>query len=473
MDWMDGTVLALRDALAARQVSSAVLVAQCIDRTRQAGTLNAYAAFDEDALRLQAQAADARLAAGERLPLLGVPIALKDNIEAVGFACGNGTRVLHGHPARRDAALVQRLRAAGALISGKAGMHELAFGVTSNNAVTGAIRNPWNPAYSPGGSSGGSAAVVAAGLVPAAIGTDTGGSIRIPAAFCGIAGFRPGLGRVSNAGVAPIAAKRDVAGPLAHSVADLALLDGVLTADSAPLPEIALRGLRLGVPEVFWQDLTPEVEAVAQAALAQLRDAGAVLVPMAFHGLEKLDAHANFAEVLFEFQRDMPRYLQERDPSFRFDELLAQVGSPDVRALLGSLQAGKTAAHDALQLAQAGREQLLACYRAAFAQAGIAAMVFPTVPCTAPGVGEDEAVLIQGRSLPLFPTITRNTDPGSHAGLPGLSMPVGESQGLPVGMEIDGLPGMDKQILAIGMALESVWPRRPLPAALRENWQTA
>lgn len=473
MDWMDGTVLAIRDALAAGQVSSSCLAEQWIARTQQSERLNAYVAFDADGLRRQAQAADARLAAGERLPLLGVPIALKDNIDALGFACGNGTRALHGHPAKRDAVLVQRLRAAGALIPGKAGMHELAFGVTSNNAVTGAIRNPWHPEHSPGGSSGGSGAVVAAGLAPAAIGTDTGGSVRIPAAFCGIAGFRPSLGRGSSAGVAPIAAKRDVAGPLAHSVADLALLDSVLTEDWTPLPEMALRGLRLGVPDVFWQGLTPGVEAVAQAALAQLREAGVVLVPMRFEGLDRLDAQANFAEVLFEFQRDMPRYLQERGVSVDFAEMLAQVGSPDVRELLHGLRAGDVITQDVLRLAERGREQLQASYRAAFAAADVAAVVFPTVPCTAPRIGEDDEVRIQGRSLPLFPAITRNTDPGSHAGLPGLSMPVGVSQGLPVGMEIDGLPGTDKQVLAIGMALERVWPRQPLPAALRASWQAA
>lgn len=471
MEWMDGTVLAIRDALAAGQVSSAALAEQWIARTELAGMLNAYVTFDADGLRRQARAADARLAAGVRLPLLGVPVALKDNIEAVGFSCGNGTRALHDQPARRDAVLVQRLRAAGALISGKTGMHELAFGVTSNNAVTGAIRNPWHPARSPGGSSGGSGVVVAAGLVPAAIGTDTGGSIRIPAAFCGIAGFRPSLGRVAKEGVAPIAAKRDVAGPLAHSVADLVLLDSVLAADDATLPEVTLRGLRLGVPDVFWQGLAPGVERVAQAALAQLREAGVDLVPIAFGGLEALDGPANFEEVLFEFQRDMPRYLQERGLALSFGDLLTQVGSPDVRHLLRGLKVDGVTGLDVLQRAKTGREQLLASYRAAFSAAQIEAMLFPTVPCTAPQIGSDDDIWIQGHSLPLFLTITRHTDPGSHAGLPGLSMPVGESSGLPVGMEIDGLPGTDKRILAIGAALEAVWPRRPLPPECRTRWQ--
>ncbi|KAI1693407.1 amidase domain-containing protein [Ditylenchus destructor] len=158
-----------------------------------------------------------------------------------------GTASLNGKQPRADAELVARLRAAGAVIAGKVGMHELAFGITTNNAVTGAVRNPWDRTRIPGGSSGGSGAVVGARIVPASIGTDTGGSVRVPAALCGVSGFRPTVGRVPALGIAPISLTRDTAGPLAYTIADCALLDEVMTGAKDGRMKLTLQGLRLGV----------------------------------------------------------------------------------------------------------------------------------------------------------------------------------------------------------------------------------
>ena len=309
----DLPITALRELLDSRTLSCVDLADQCIARTGAAGALNAYASFDAAALRAQALQADARLAAGERLPLLGIPIAVKDNVDALGFPCDVGTAALRGRPVQADADLVVRLRAAGALIAGKTGMHELAFGITSNNAVTGAVHNPWDLQRIAGGSSGGSGAVVAARLVPAAIGTDTGGSVRVPSALCGVVGLRPTVGRVPGAGIAPISTTRDTGGPMARSVRDCALLDAVLTGDAAPLATIGLQGVRLGVPrQPFWADLDSGVRAVCEAALDALRQGGADLVELDLPGVVEVASAAGFPIALFEFVRDMRQYLASR-----------------------------------------------------------------------------------------------------------------------------------------------------------------
>ncbi|WP_326541110.1 indoleacetamide hydrolase [Pseudorhodoferax sp.] len=462
MAWITRSAVDVRDALASRQLSCAELVSALIVRTDAARALNCYVAFDAEGLLAQARAADARLAAGERLPLLGVPVALKDNIDAAGLPCGNGTGALHGRAVHADAELVRRLRAAGALITGKLGMHELAFGITSNNAVTGAVHNPWDAARMPGGSSGGSGAAVAARLVPVAIGTDTGGSVRVPAALCGVAGLRPTVGRVSADGIAPISATRDTAGPLARCVADLALFDGVLSGDDTPLPDVALRGLRLGLPQPgFWDDLEPGVRGACEAALATLRDAGVTLVPVPLPGLAECNGEVSFVVALFEFVRDLTAYLHDKQRGVGFADVIHGIQSPDVKALASPLLAGGAVPEAAYRQALQARARLQALYREAFASHGVEALVFPTTPRTAARIGEDETVALNGRQGPTFATFIRNTDPGSNAAIPGLSLPVGLAEGLPVGLALDGPAGSDRRLLAIGRAIEAALPAMP------------
>lgn len=460
---IDRTATEVRDALAGGAVTSSVLVEAWIARTEAAKALNAYVAFDVEGLRAQAKAADVRLAAGERLPLLGVPIALKDNIDAVGFPCGDGTGALHGRHPGRDADLVRRLRDAGALIPGKLGMHELAFGITTNNAVTGAVHNPWDTSRIAGGSSGGSGAAVAARLVPAAIGTDTGGSVRVPAALCGVAGLRPTVGRVSGDGIAPISTTRDTAGPMARSVADLLLLDGVLSGDaSAPTP-IVLRGLRLGLPqEYFWDDVDPGVRRVADAALDALRAAGVEIVPASVAGFVQASGEAGFPIALFEFVRDMTRYLRDKQRGITFEQLIAGIGSLDVKGLATPLLGEGAIPQAVYEQALVARRRLQSLYAGCFESNRVDALVFPTTPRTAARIGEDETVMLNGRACPTFLTFIRNTDPGSNAGIPGLTLPIGLADGLPVGLALDGPAGTDRRLLAIAAAIEAVLPKMPL-----------
>jgi Asp-tRNA(Asn)/Glu-tRNA(Gln) amidotransferase A subunit family amidase len=459
----DLPITALRELIDSRLLSSAELAEECIARTATAASLNVYASFDAEALRVQARQADARLAAGERLPLLGIPIALKDNIDAVGWPCSAGTGALQGRAPKADAELVGRLRAAGALIAGKLGMHELAFGITSHNTVTGAVHNPWDQERIPGGSSGGSAAVIAARLVPGAIGTDTGGSVRVPAALCGVVGLRPTVGRVPGGGIAPISATRDTGGPLARSVRDCALIDAVLCGESAPLPAVSLRGLRLGVPRSpFWDDLENGVQERADAALAALRGAGVDLVEMDLPGVAEASAEASFPIALYEFVRDMRQYLGSRQRGITLEQLIAGVGSPDVAGAVGTLLSGGAIPEAVYQQALQSRQRLQALYRDAFEQHRLSALLFPTTPRTAARIGEDETVMLNGRALPTFLTFIRNTDPGSNAALPGITLPIGLAGGLPVGLALDGPAGSDRRLLAIAAAVEAALPAAPL-----------
>jgi mandelamide amidase len=209
---------------------------------------------------------------------------------------------------------VQQLLDAGAIVLGKTNLQELAFGPTNNNAAFGPARNPYDPTRIPGGSSGGSAAAVAARLAPAALGTDTGGSIRVPAALCGITSMRPTTLRWSQAGIIPLSHTRDTAGPMARHVADCVLLDGVITGGPTEVAPAPLKGLRLGLPRgYFWKDLDAELAAILEAALARLREAGAVLVEGDVANVAALDAAAGFPIMLYETVIELERYLAEHE----------------------------------------------------------------------------------------------------------------------------------------------------------------
>uniref|UniRef100_UPI000D3B697D indoleacetamide hydrolase n=1 Tax=unclassified Variovorax TaxID=663243 RepID=UPI000D3B697D len=460
-------VAQLRRELRGGALRSIDLADALIERTEAHAALNGYVAFDAEALRAQARAADARIAAGEDLPLLGVPVALKDNIDAVGLPSSNGTRALLGRHPAQDAELVRRLRDAGALVAGKANMHELAMGITTNNSVTGAARNPWDASRMPGGSSGGSGVVVAAGLVPAAIGTDTGGSVRVPAALCGVVGLRPTTGRVPGRGIAPISLTRDTAGPIARSVEDCALLDAVLSGSAQPLERVSLQGVRLGLPGPgFWEGLEPGVRSVAQEAVERLRSAGAQLVEVPMPTLAGFNEAAGFPIALYEFVRDMGDYLHYAQRGVSLRQLVDAIGSPDVAAIVQPLLGDGAVPEAAYAQALQARRALQAVYAEAFAAQGVRALLFPTTPLVAAPVGRDLSVTLNGEEVPTFAAFIRHTDPGSNAGIPGVTLPAGLADGLPVGLALDGPAGSDRGLLALAAAVEAVLP--PLP---RAPWQ--
>ena len=224
-----------------------------LERCRRYHDLNAFIWVNEEHLMQSARAADAERKRA-RLPLLGLPLAIKDNIDTSQAPTTGGTPALRGHIPSADAPVAASLFSAGALLLGKTNMHELALGFTSNNGAFGAVHNPYNRAMIPGGSSGGTAAAIAARLCPTGLGTDTGGSVRVPAALCGIKGLRTTIGRYSTQGVVPLSHSRDTVGPIARSIDDLALVDSVITGDWSPVRSASPEGLRLGVPRQYFYD---------------------------------------------------------------------------------------------------------------------------------------------------------------------------------------------------------------------------
>ncbi len=324
---LTGAARALRDGdLTAESYAAALL-----DRCAAHFSLNAFIAQDRDAVLSAARDADAKRKSGATLGALhGVPLAIKDNLDCAGYATTGGTPALRSNLPKRNAPVVQKLLDSGAIVLGKANMHEMAFGITNNNAAFGAARNPYDPSRIPGGSSGGTGVAVAARLAPAGIGTDTGGSVRIPAALCGIAGFRPTVGRWPQAGILPISHTRDTAGPMAHTVTDLALLDAVVTGSVPPVPSRA-KALRLGVPRrVFCDPLDAEVGRMFDAFLDRLRDAGATVIEVALPATDLFRGDVAIAR--YEAPRDIAAYLRDHGLDVGFDALVARIASPDVRA---------------------------------------------------------------------------------------------------------------------------------------------
>src|SRR5215475_1061335 len=445
---------AIRDGELTAEDLAEALLARCA-----ASKLNAFISLEPGRVRAAAVRADEQRRRGERMgPLHGVPLALKDNFDTADFPTTAGTPGLAANRPAHNATVVQRLLDAGALILGKANMQELAFGPTSNNAAFGPVHNPYDRRLIPGGSSGGTGAAVAARLSPAGLGTDTGGSVRIPAALCGCVGFRPTTKRYSQAGIVPISSTRDTAGPMTRSVADVVLLDGVITGGPTRLPPTRLEGLRLGVPrEYFYADLDPQLAEVVEAELVRLRGLGVVLVEADVPRLKELDEAASFPVALHETITTLREYLRDAGTGLTIEALFDRIGSPDVKGFVTSLL-GDGAVPDAVykEAIAVHRPALQAALEGYFQRHDVAAIVFPTTPMPARPIGDDDTVEVAGRRVPTFFTYIRNTDPASNAALPGLSLPVGLTRdGLPVGIELDAPSGRDHALLAIGLAYEA------------------
>lgn len=424
--------------------------------------INAFITFKPQQLLRDAQRIDEQLDKGEKLgPLAGLPIIVKDCIDTADYATSSGTPSLKNYQPGRNAPALQRLLDNGAIVAGKANMHELAYGTTSNNYYTGPVHNPYNLEMISGGSSGGPAAAISAGISPAGLGTDTGGSIRIPASHCGIAGLRPTLMRWPIAGMMPAARSRDVIGPMGRRMADVCLLDAVVTGE--PLAKAAnLHAVRLGVPrKPCWQDLDPEVEAIAEQALEKLRKAGAELVDIDLREIIDLDQRHGFTIVFFESLIDMSGYLIAGNTGVSYQQMLDQVVSPPVKSVIPTKVMGTPAEYRA---AMEGRARMQMLYAELWKKHNIEALIFPTVVAPPRPIGHDDTIELNGRQVPTFPTHIRNTSPASVAGIPGLSLPAGLSKsGLPIGLELDGPAWNDNQLLSIGLAVEKLLPRIPTP----------
>lgn len=448
------TIHEAAEALRARRASAVELTTAAIARVdRLNPTLNAFITVTADYALEKARQADAELSAGrDRGPLHGIPVALKDLFAMRGVRSTNGSKAFADSVPDFNAAVVDKLEEAGAVILGKLNLHELAYGITSANPHFGAVRNPWDKNRSPGGSSGGSGAAVAAGIIYAAMGTDTGGSIRIPASFCGTVGLKPTYGRVSKFGVHPLAYTLDHMGPLTRSVRDAAMVLNAIagydprdestsrrpTVDYVPDEGCSIRGTRIGFPEKFFFDrLDPDVESSVRGAIARAESLGAEVKPIAVPDVAALNAVGRVI-LLSEASAVMEPYLENRE---RF--------GADVLALLD--QGRLVSATDYIN-AQRVRRRMRAEFEKLWLE--VDCLLCPTTPNVAPKIGES-TLRLGGQDEDVRLATTRLVRGINVLGYPALSMPCGLSgSGLPVGLQIVGPAFEEAAILQIGAALE-------------------
>lgn len=386
--------------------------------------------------------------------LAGIPFAVKDNIDVTGFATTAGSPAFAEAFPTVDAGVVSALRDAGAVVVGKTNMHELAFGITSNNAANGPVRNPVDPSRSPGGSSGGSAVTVALGTVPFSLGTDTGASITVPASFCGIVGFRPTTGRYPSDGVIGLSWTRDTIGIHARSVADVRIVDRVITRSRRATAR-SLDSMVIGVPRRRYEDIDPQVATVAERTLAALAAAGVRLVDVDLPEDLEIGNGPGLELVLFEAERLLVARAASDGTPRAFSEIVDAVASPDVKGLAGMIAANPFPA-EAYEAARSARWALRRAYAELF-ESGIDAIVAPSCAVLPPELGNDDVVELNGRDEPVFAAVTRNTAPGTVAGVPMLSIPAGRSaSGLPVGMTFESAFFEDDALLALGELVEGL-----------------
>ncbi len=448
------TIREARASLRARHISAVELTKAALSRIeRHNGSLRAFITVTADQALAEAAQADREMAAGrDRGPLHGIPIALKDLFYTKGVLTTAGSKVYAQFVPERDATVVERLRAAGAVMLGKLNMHELAYGTTSANPHYGAVRNPWNTEHSPGGSSGGSGVAVATHMAYAAMGSDTGGSIRIPAAYCGAVGLKPTYGRVSRNGVLPLGFSLDHVGPLTRSVRDAGLVLNAIagadardssssrhpTVDYVPEEGCGIRGIRIGFPaNFFFERLDPQVESAVRGAIARAESMGATVKTVRLPDMEALNAVARVV-LLAEAAAVFEPYREDR----------ASFGA-DVLALLD--QGRLIAATDYVN-AQRLRRKL----RSEFDQVwkDVDCLITPATPNAAPRIGET-TVHLGGQAEDVRLAATRLARGINALGYPSLAMPCGLSaNGLPVALQIIGPAFQEARILQVGAALE-------------------
>ena len=444
--------------------SSESAVEKCIEQIDKWNKhVNAVITFDPEAARAAAREADQAAKQGKPLGLLhGVPIMVKDNIDTAGIRTTYGSGFFRDHVPSTDATVVKRLKNAGAIILGKVTLHEFAFGVRSNNSVIGQCRNPWSLDRIPGGSSGGSGVAVATGMAPLALGTDTGGSIRIPAALNGITGLRPTVGRVSNHGCMPVSPTFDTIGPMGISVSDVARLFTVMSGFD-PLDPVSenkglenilvdmhgpINGLRIGIPENhYFEGMSEDVAKSIESAISVLQSLGAKTYPVRLPGAET--AHADATAMIYS---DACSFHHERLKSFSDHWVQATYE----RFQIGLKYTGR-------DYAQAMRAREIWCRTLEGVFQEVDVILSPASLTVAPLIEDNRSLFEATRA------VTQNTYAGAFGRLPGLSVPCGFSkEGMPIGLLLEAAPWAESVLFRAGAAFQKAtdWhTRKPsLPA---------
>jgi len=461
------SVAELSELISSGAASPVDVTKDCLDRVAACNTaVNAFVTLQAEVALEEARAAEREIVRGRRRgPLHGIPIAHKDLYRTKGLRTTAGSRILADFVPDEDATIVARLRAAGMILLGKLNTQEFAYGPTNEDSLFGPVHNPWNLECHAGGSSGGSAAALALRMLPAATGSDTGGSIRIPAACCGITGLKPTYGRSSRYGIFPLCWTMDHGGPMTRSARDAALL---LQAMAGPDPkdpttvdreipdytaalDSGIEGQRIGIPtRYFFDRALPEVDTAVRAALQVLADLGAEVIEIDIPHVE----HAAAAAAVI--------YYAEAT-AYHDDEFMAGRGHLFTDRVRRFLEFGNfILARDYLQ---AQRYRTLLGREVAALWRKVDLIVTPTLPITATPIGQP-TVSIRGNEQPVYLALLRNTEPFNLTGLPALTVPCGVSAGgLPIGLQIVGRPFDEAGVLRLGDAFQraTTWHNRRPP----------
>ncbi|MGX9432435.1 MULTISPECIES: amidase family protein [Bradyrhizobium] len=445
-------------------ITSETYTTALLQRAGALAELNAFITIDAAAVLVAARDADKARAAGSVAPLLGVPLGVKDSYLTKGLPTSLGLDGLAHFVPREDADAVRAIKGAGALVFGKNNLVEMSYGLTGHNARYGQVKNPFARDRVSGGSSSGSAASVAAGIVPASLGGDTVGSIRVPASLCGVVGFKPTTGRWPRNGVAPISHTLDTTGVFARSVEDCALMDQVVTGEMAAEPSgrgYDGKGTRLAyAPRQVLDLVDPEIEARFREVVRRLRDAGAEVVEVDLgDDFGALTQTATWSIFFHETMGAISEFLRRHDIPTTFEEIIEGL-KPELRDTWRHVvlpEAAGAISAEAYQTALAViRPEIQRRLDEAFVARGVQAILQPTTPCTAPLIEQQTNFQIAGRQVSHL-TLANHTVLASSVGLPGISLPAGLSRGgLPIGLELDAPLGSDRTLLDLARRIEGV-----------------
>jgi Asp-tRNA(Asn)/Glu-tRNA(Gln) amidotransferase A subunit family amidase len=460
-------LVAAAEAIRNGEISSESYVTHLVERSKEFSSLNAFITIDEPRLLESARAADLTRPK-EPAALWGVPIAVKDSYLTRGIKSSLGTGILSDYVPSREADVVRTFKKAGALVFGKNNLEEMSFGLTGKNFHYGQVRNPYDVLRVTGGSSSGGAASVSARIVPAALGGDTIGSIRVPAALCGVVGFKPTLDRWPGSGAAPIAEHLDVVGVLARNVEDCAILDAIVTGSPRTSEQARsdLKNVRLAyAPKQYLEDADPEVVNAFNETLRKLKDAGAEIVEIDL-GAEfiPLAQQTTFGIFFHETKPSISRFLTDYKIPASFEEIYEGL-HPGIKAgwehFALPAGSGYPPEGDYQKVLAQARPELQRRFRQGFAQAPF--LLFPTTPCAAPLIDSQFKFTVAGKEVTdLF--LANNTVPSSGAGLPGISIPMSlTGNQLPLGLEVAADAGQDIKLLDIARRIQAVLGHIPGP----------